>query len=130
MAQFCRKCGTEVPDGQPTCPRCGGQNFVNPNGAQPGAAAPPLAGGAVPPIASPPPPAAPPPRPQPRPRQSSGGGMNGMVISGIIMVLVGLVISIGGCVIASSRPGGGSYFIFWGLIVWGAIRIIRGCGQN
>jgi hypothetical protein len=50
-----------------------------------------------------------------------------MWIGGIIC-LIGLVVTIGSCMLAGE--GGGRYYIAWGAIVWGGIQFFRGLSQS
>jgi hypothetical protein len=56
-----------------------------------------------------------------------GGGNASMWIGGIIC-LVGLVVTIGSCLLAGE--GGGRYYIAWGAIVFGGIQFFRGLSQS
>jgi hypothetical protein len=55
--------------------------------------------------------------------------MNGNILYGIIIAAIGVILTVGGYIMAASKPTGGHYYIFWGLIVVGVIRIIRGLMQ-
>ncbi len=64
------------------------------------------------------------------PAVTAGGNSSAttnMLVGGLVCV-VGLVITVGSCV-ASSGPGGGSYVVAWGAIVFGAIQFFRGLSQ-
>jgi ankyrin repeat protein len=48
---------------------------------------------------------------------------------GALMFIVGMVVTIGTYSAASSGSGGGTYFLWWGPIIFGAWRILKGLGQ-
>ena len=48
------------------------------------------------------------------------------LIMGLVIAAVGLAISVGSYAAASSSSGGGSYFLMWGLVIFGLIRAFRG----
>ena len=54
--------------------------------------------------------------------------MRNLIIGGIVC-LVGTVITVGSFAAASSSPGGGSYMIAWGAILFGGIQCLRGLGE-
>jgi hypothetical protein len=58
---------------------------------------------------------------------ATGGGNANMWIGGVIC-LIGLVVTIGSCMLAGE--GGGRYYIAWGAIVWGGIQFFRGLSQS
>lgn len=45
------------------------------------------------------------------------------VRTGVITFIIGLVITIGGYMLA---PAGGTYFVLWGAMIYGIYRLIRG----
>jgi hypothetical protein len=55
-------------------------------------------------------------------------GMKNMFIGGIVCV-IGLVITVASYSAAANNPGGGSYVIAWGAVVFGAIQFFRGIFQ-
>jgi hypothetical protein len=55
----------------------------------------------------------------------SGPHIRRMTI-GAVMLVIGLVITIGSYSMASSSPGGGTYLLCWGPIIFGFIRLITG----
>ncbi len=59
---------------------------------------------------------------------SAGGGGNASMWIGGIICLVGLVVTIGSCLLAGE--GGGRYYIAWGAIVWGGIQFFRGLSHS
>ena len=52
---------------------------------------------------------------------------NGMINSGIALIVVGLALT--GITYAFAEPGG-SYYIFWGLPIYGFYRLIKGLNYN
>jgi hypothetical protein len=48
------------------------------------------------------------------------------LIMGLVIAGIGLAISVGSYAAASSSSGGGSYFLMWGLVIFGLIRAFRG----
>ena len=49
-----------------------------------------------------------------------------MLLVGLAMMVVGVAITAGTYVWAASSPRGGSYFVTWGLIVFGGLRTVQG----
>ena len=56
--------------------------------------------------------------------------MNGNLVIGGLMCGIGILITAGSYMSASSGHGGGTYVVTWGLIVFGAIRIFKGLAGN
>jgi hypothetical protein len=56
-----------------------------------------------------------------------GTGWNGNMITGAIVCLLGIVITVGSFMAAQ---GGGTYFLAYGAIIWGAIQFFRGAAQK
>jgi hypothetical protein len=52
-----------------------------------------------------------------------GGELMRQLVIGIIMIVVGLVISIGSY---ESASNGGHYVVTWGLVIAGAVNVFRG----
>ena len=50
------------------------------------------------------------------------------MLFGALWCVGGLVVTIGGYVLAA-KNGGGSYMIFWGAVIFGAIQFFRGLAQ-
>ena len=48
------------------------------------------------------------------------------LITGLVIAGIGLAISVGSYAAASSSGSGGSYFLMWGLVIFGLIRAFRG----
>lgn len=62
-----------------------------------------------------------------KPAAPVGGGNSNMWIGGVIC-LIGIVVTVGSCLLAGE--GGGRYYIAWGAIVWGGIQFFRGLSQS
>ncbi len=93
MAVFCRKCGTEVPEGHGACSRCGSQNLIVPGNPQSSTGgpmvtpAPGASGGSAGPVLTGPRPAT---APRAAPR-GGGGKTSGMAIASLVLGLLGLL---------------------------------------
>jgi len=48
------------------------------------------------------------------------------LIIGLVIAGVGVAISLGSYISAASSSGGGSYFLLWGIVIFGLIRAFRG----
>jgi hypothetical protein len=45
---------------------------------------------------------------------------------GSLICVVGIAITVGSYEMAASSPGGGSYLLAWGAIVFGGVRFLKG----
>jgi len=55
-----------------------------------------------------------------QPQESPG---HGEVIVGIVTLLIGIALT---WITYESASGGGTYFVFWGLIIYGGYKILKG----
>jgi uncharacterized membrane protein YvbJ len=48
---------------------------------------------------------------------------HGEIVAGAIMLLIGVVLT---WITYEAASGGGTYFVFWGLIIYGGYKVIKG----
>lgn len=114
----CPKCGYIFQPFEEKCPRC----TQNSQGAtdQPNVQQPRLPSAQL----------SMPPGAQRRPATRPIISFNGTVTTGLVLTAIGIVLTVGGYMMAASNPNGGHYLIFWGLIFYGVIHTIRGLFQG
>jgi hypothetical protein len=94
----CTYCGRENSDDAPTCKECGTEFFSASGDAQ---------------IS------------QAREPETPRAAAHNRMVSGALWCVGGIVVTVFSYMFAASGPGGGTYIIAWGAIVFGAIRFFR-----
>jgi hypothetical protein len=54
---------------------------------------------------------------------SGDGGVNGEIIVGVIAFIIGAVLT---WITYEAASDGGTYFVFWGLMIYGGYKVIKG----
>jgi hypothetical protein len=55
--------------------------------------------------------------------------MSGRAITGLVIMIIGIVITVGSYSAASNSPTGGTYVVAWGAIIFGGLQFFRGLSE-